>query len=544
MLLVLGGLLGTAAEVRAAGRTAADYEKLEFSYPERASSQRQVDVDGDGKLDLMWVFERSPQSAKNPSYALRTCTFEPAPRFSKCRDLELATDVRAYDVAEVDGLAGAELLLVTDSGGRLHSFDEGFLPVRNLSLNTLLTATDMSSPVSIRAFFDLDSDGRHELVVPTISGPAIIRFDANHESNPQLLKSPATVKYRLGRNARELGRAVGRTPARGVITQTVSPPLFVEDFDGDGRPDIVTTVETRVRVFAQRADGTFPSEATHDREISVVSEEEGERGFTGEAASFADLDGDGLSDLIILKWGSSQERTRMDRHLFFARPGLEYPDEADQIIRSESVFPDFEMRDLNGDGRLDLVIPYFHVAPAQAFKVITQNALRVQLRLFLMRENGRFGQDEGKSFAKVDRRVVVDYKLNMARLIFGNGSPPDGFSPLLNAQGDFDSDGFADLANDSGDDALHLRFGNEDGVYSKNADLAISHESSVYHELVDLNGDGRTDVVSYYGGPSQQDDDNVRSELRRNKRSAPSTPVTQDDEGPPARSRIRILLSR
>jgi hypothetical protein len=545
---VLGLVLISHSAAAENGRAAADYEALSLSYNERARGHRIVDVDADNKLDLLWVFERKTPPRTDPLYGLRSCTFAPAPHFTNCHDLELAPDVRAYDVAEVDGTAGAELLLITASGAKLHSFGKsGFGAARPLSLDTLLSATDPGPPISIRAFFDLDSDGQSELVVPTVVGPTLLRFTNGTASAPQTLSSPATVKYKLGRQAHELGRAVGRSPARGIITEAISPALFVEDFDGDERLDIITTVETRIRVFAQRADGSFARTPTHDIEVSVVTEEEEASGFTGEAASFGDLNGDGLADIIVLKWGSSEERTRMDRHIFFARDGLNYSDTADQVIRSESFFPDFEIRDLNGDGRRDLVIPYFHIAPAQAFKVLTQNSLRVQLRLFLMREDGRFAQDEGKTFAKVDRRIVLDYKLNVIRLIFGSGRPPDSFAPLLTLQGDFDNDGRADLASDSGDDELHLRFGNASSEYSKSEDLAIPFESSLAYELIDINGDGRSDVVSYYGRESRSGDsgaDAARRELRRNSRSKPPAQAAPDNDAPLHESRIQILLSR
>lgn len=547
LAVLLGLALASTSAVAENGRAVADYEALSLSYPERARGHRLVDVDADGKLDLAWVFERETPPGTNPAYGLRVCTFAPAPHFTSCRDLELAPAVRAYDLAEVDGAAGAELLLIKVSGAELRTFAEtGFGAARPLALDTVLSATDPGPPIAIRAFFDLDSDGQSELVVPTVAGPTLVRFSNGAPSTPLTLSSPATVDYRLGRQTHELGRAVGRSPSRGIVTEAISPALFVEDFDGDKRLDIITAVETRIRVFAQAADGSFERAPTHDIELSVVSEAEKAGGFTGEAASFGDLNGDRLADIIVLKWGSSEERTRMDRHIFFARPGLKYPEAADQVIRSESFFPDFEIRDLNGDGRSDLVIPYFHIAPAQAFKVLTQNSLRVQLRLFLMRENGRFAQDEGKSFAKVDRRVVLDYKLNVIRLIFGTGSPPDSFAPLLTLQGDFDDDGHADLASDSGDDELHLRFGNARGEYSKSEDLAISFESSLAHELVDINGDGRSDIVSYYGRESRGSNsggDSAKRELRRNSRPSPKAPAPSDD-APLDESRIQILLSR
>ena len=236
----------------------------------------------------------------------------------------------------------------------------------------------------------------------------------------------------------------------------------------------------------------------------------------------------------------------MDRHVFFAREDGSYPDEADQVVRSESVFPDFEIVDLDRNRRLDLVIPYFHIAPSQAFKMVTQNTLRVQLRMFLLRDDGRFAQGEGKKFARVDRRVVIDYHFDVMRLLFGarhggRGGPPEHFAPLITARGDFDGDADPDLATDSGRDELDLRFGTPHVEYEREP------ASSLAHDLVDVDGDGRSDVVSYLGAPAERvaADARPQAELRRNTRPTTEPDGTAPDAAPAEPgTRIQLLLSR
>jgi len=548
-LPILIALLAVAAPA-AAEVTVADFELLELGFAEPARSHRIADVDGDGKLDVSFVYTAAgtePKPGADDDYWLRSCLYEPAPHYSRCRDFDLPPSVRGYDVGRLDETAGAELLLLTRDGAAVTSFgagaNAGFGELRPLEFDSLLSATDPDAPLALQLFFDLDRDGRDELVVPTLAGPAVLRAENGSLSPPVTLDSPATVQYRFSGPSRDLGVASNRHVIRRLAAQATALAVLVDDFDGDGRTDITTSDGPRLRVFLQQPDGCFPSKPSLDVERSVLTPEEEEAGFAGEALGFADLDGDRVADLISLKWGSSEERTKMDRHLFFARPGPSYPETPDQILRSESFFPEFEISDLNGDGRRDLVIPYFHIAPAQAFKVMTQNALRVQLRLFLMRENGRYAQGEGKRFAKVDRRVVLDYQLNVIRMIFGSRGPPDSFSPLLTTRGDFDGDGFADLATDAGDDRLHLRFGNERADYASWPDLAFPFESSLAYELADLNGDGRSDLISYYGAgiknQSAKRPDRAPGELRRGSRPEPP-----GEPGELSEARIKILLSR
>ena len=74
------------------------------------------------------------------------------------------------------------------------------------------------------------------------------------------------------------------------------------------RRDIVTITDNLLRVFPQHADGSFEAKPAATIERSILSEEEKETGFAGESLTFADLNGDGIADLVALKWGSSDDR--------------------------------------------------------------------------------------------------------------------------------------------------------------------------------------------------------------------------------------------
>lgn len=494
--VLLLGLLGVPGHAADSGSDLFDLVALEFD--DRALDRVTVDVDGDGLLDLVWIFHPKDD---DEAFGLRTCLHGSEPRFSACSDLDLPEEARAFDIGPLDDSPGAELVLLTRTGASKSSFQGGrFAPLVPVpSLRSVLGDTDSLTPRALRFLFDLDGDGRHEAVLGTRRGVEVHRFGADGSASIEKLDSPAHVEMARHRREMDLSAFLHRDYVPHVTTQTTTPAVFVEDLNSDGRIDIATISENRLLVFEQDASGRFQGAPSADLERSVITAAEEEGGFTGEALTFSDLDGDGQVDLIVLKWGSSEERTQMDRHVFLARGDWKYPDTADQVIRSESFFPNFEIRDLNGDGRKDLIVPYFHFAPSQAIKAVTQNAIRIQLRLFLMRENGRYAQDAGKEFAKVDRRVVIDYHVDVMRLMWGGDSRPRGFEPLLSIRGDFNGDGLPDLAVDSGSDTLKFYWGNAQAEYAKRPDLSLAYESSLDSSLADLNGDGRTDVVTGYG---------------------------------------------
>lgn len=542
-------LLLLAAAIPAASQDSGFFQRTQFEFPGTIQDQLLADVDGDGRLDVLIIHGAA---GDHDDHRLAICRQDETKGFLPCVFMDLPDTARALDVGPLDLESGAELVLLTDTGVVASSWGPtgfgAFAPLEGLP--TVFAGTDQDVPRPIDLFFDLDGRGGRELILPTLAGPALVR----HGEAPRVLSSPAAVSYRMGSRSADINSFLRRHYQRRITAQYLTPDVFVEDYDGDGRRDVITLLDNVVRVFLQDEAGQLPTTASFTLERSTISDDELSSEFTGEATTFAQLDGDGRADLIVMKWGSSEERTRMDRSIFFSRPDGTIPDEPDQIVRSESVFPDFDIRDLNGDGRRDLVIPYFHVAPAQAVRVVTQNAIKIQFRLFLMRPDGRYAQGEGKAFARVDRRVVLDYHLDILKLVFGNQAVPTGrISPLLDFGADFNGDGYADLAADDGSDHLRIYWGNEDARYASSPDLVVPFESTLSYDLVDADGDGKTDLFAYHGTRPVREEivgrhhavKRKRRERERARRAeARRARKEGEEEGPEERVRLEILMSR
>ncbi len=520
--------------------------KVEF--PGKIEDQLLADMDRDGRLDVLVVHAAAGDRF---DYRLAVCRQQADRRFAGCDVVDLPEEVRAFDVGNVAPAPGAELVVVTDRGVEWASLaSESLGPREPLAGSAgVFAGTDADIPRPIDLLFDLDGDGTEELLLPGPDGPTWVRPDGS----TQRFESPAVVLYRLASRGADVNAALRSGFQSRVTSELNTPDLHAYDWNGDGRLDVVTQLDNVIRVFLQGEGGTLPSKPSRVIERSALLESELDSQFTGEVVSFAQLDGDGQADLILTKWGSSEERTRMDRAIFFSRPDGSHPEEPDQKVRSESVTPDFDVVDLDGDGLRDLVIPFFHFAPSQAVKVITQNALRWQLRLFLMGEDGRYAQPEGKPFARVDRRVVLDYQLDILKLVFGNQARPTGrIAPLLDFGADFNGDGYADLAADDGADELRIFWGNEEARYSGSPDLVVPFESTLSYDLVDADGDGRTDLFAYHGTRPVREQlgrgfhavKRRRAERERARRAEEARRAReQDEEEPPERVRLEILMS-
>jgi hypothetical protein len=343
---------------------------------------------------------------------------------------------------------------------------------------------------------------------------------------------------------KDVNRYVHRYTARTQASYT-APDVFTEDFDGDGRLDVITLVGTSLKVFLQDENGAFASSASAEFDRSILPPDERDNPLAGEALTFKDLNGDGTSDIIAMKWGTSEERTRIDRHIYYARSGIRYPEKPDQVIRSEAAWASFSISDLNNDARVDLVVPYFHFAPSQAFKLVTQSEVKLQFRLFLMGAEGRYSQDPGKAFAKVDRRVSLDFEVDVLGMLFDRkGHTAGTYNPLISFEADVNGDGFRDLIADTGKDKLAFYWGNETARYSRRPDHVIKYESAVDFDLVDMNRDGKTDILTYYAH-EDRDQPPASSEKDAESGEAPEkTPPAENPRSQPPGPGVKILLSR
>ena len=238
------------------------YNKLEFGGTRH--DRLMIDVNGDGLADLNMVYSRSD---KLETWYFRTCLQEKGTGFAigKCTEFVFPKEARAFDIGEVNGQPGAEMILITSNGVNMAGFAGGrfgtftkVLPDRNL-----FTGTDDAKPALLRCLWDLDNNKIKELILPATDGPAIYRYAGAAFALFQKIKSPAHITYRVG----TLGDIMATNDVNQFLSFRVyekratasytAPDVFIEDFNGDRKPDILTLVDNTLRVFPQGADGKF-----------------------------------------------------------------------------------------------------------------------------------------------------------------------------------------------------------------------------------------------------------------------------------------------
>jgi hypothetical protein len=134
--------------------------------------------------------------------------------------------------------------------------------------------------------------------------------------------------------------------------------MFAYDVDGDGLPDVIATSAHQFGIWCyQQRPGTngSPSFLKHDLFPKLVSETH--------AVQFVDLDGDGLKDLVTGKryWshGKHEPGSEMPAMLYWfkAKKGADGMTTFTPFVIDDDsgIGTQFEVVDINGDGKLDIV---------------------------------------------------------------------------------------------------------------------------------------------------------------------------------------------
>ena len=295
------------------------------------------DVDGDGDADLV--------VAGADGLSLRR--MDAAGRYREGADAPLRwpSDQVAWTVADLDGAGGSELVLFVDNGKVVrHPVGEGGFG----EAETVLEARgDLPRGVFAMDFCrDVDGDGTLEVVLPATDHYAIHRRAPEGWLPPIEIAMSPEVETDLARPGR-LGERLG---------QEVRIPWFVlEDVDGDGRPDL--RAETEEHVYFHIADPELSPRPTWVLDVGALEDElPRTRGvdlddLLSEAARqvswrLVDMDPGRPRDLLI------QVGSKFRLYHGGARTGP--AGKPDQLLKSSGNVLFYFLRDVDGDGRVDL----------------------------------------------------------------------------------------------------------------------------------------------------------------------------------------------
>jgi hypothetical protein len=282
----------------------------------------------------------------------------------------------------------------------------------------------------------------------TATGSPVLVQDFNGDGIPDLLLS----NYPIGPSAMTilLGNGDGTfkvAPGSPFFTNYGTYPVVSADFNGDGIPDLAIAGGYYLTIWLGNGDGSFT-------EVPIGSSSITEASLFGSMVE-GDFNGDGIPDIAVL------DLYDQTVSIFLGNGDGTFTTGSPITISTISAGSPTSLTigDFNGDGKLDLAVPLYG----------SSGSLAILL-----------GNGDGTFYSAS-----------------GSPVPVEDFSNSV-AVGDFNGDGIADLlvaARTSGQ-TLNILLGKGDGTFSQMPTGSAQLPCCSNAALGDFNGDGVTDIAS------------------------------------------------
>lgn len=445
-----------------------------------------ADLNGDGLHDLVVLHTKgySPDTERWLSLFWQ----KPDGGFSSAADRtwKLSERVAAIDVGDVLEEPGDELIALTASGASIVRYSDS--PDSSSLLPVITGVTGMILPsreqVPLLDFCqDWDGDGLDDILIPGLDGLSL--FIARSETSfadPQMMDMEVRLDLSVGDND-------SGSDLDAVSVTRRLPGLIPIDLDRDGDRDIVAHWDDQVSFHLQN-DGEFSRSPDASCRLDLLTDEEKADGDFEVGVSVIDVDGDGLADLF---GGKSASRGVADYSssvvLHYGDGGLGFAGEPDWSISVQGMSRG-RWLDIDGDGRKELMLPVIDLGLTDIVRILITKKVKVEFYFYFLSEDRSIPQEPNFT-QEVTLKV---------------GFEEEGSAQIVNLRGDYNGDGRKDMVVATGDTELSVFLGKEPSkgeLFNRKPAEKIQVGTFGDFKPLDLNGDGRDDMILYYSGHPQ-----------------------------------------
>jgi len=271
--------------------------------------------------------------------------------------------------------------------------------------------------------------------------------------------------------------------------------FYLEDYNGDKKPDVVFKRKKQDIYFAQNEKGRFSSKPLFSKKKTFDKGQfrqnfrerlretyKKEKNLEIMGPEFIDLNRDGVEDILCIKMSGGIFSLRSVLFIYYGSQPGEFPEKPSRVFVSEGILagdPDEICKDFNGDGKQDLVLPYFKISLTGIIKILITRNISVKYHFYLCNEKGTYP-------SKPTFERDIDYKFS-----FSEGGEPT----IAKFDGDFNGDGLKDMLIAPEKDKISLYFGNREEVFPKDPSVEIEGIKVPNDaRITDLNNDWKSDI--------------------------------------------------
>ncbi len=455
-----------------------------LSVADRVLDLHAEDLNGDGLKDILIVHRKGLEPDETRWISVFWQNREKG--FSTAADQSWEADTAAVilDTGNVADDGKMEICYLTPGQIRYYPINGGkyITESRNLFDTKGLTVFPSKRTLPLINFIkDWNGDGSDEIGIFRFEGLSIYAVDSSGVFGSENKISIELDTGMRGGYSGDEGKETSELLASFTFPETV-----LMDFDNDGLKDLFVTTKDRVIVYRQEPGGRFSAKPTHDVMFDVLTQKEKIDRDTHRETVIEDLNGDGYADAIVTKQtAKGLSNFRGVINIYYGKGGG-FSKEPDQMIISEGTASVTTIiRDVNGDGRLDMILPSIRISLTSIIRWLITRSIPINFNIFLLNDDNKYS--ERPDFSK-----EVKFKIDFS------GESDD---QALSLNGDFNGDKRKDFVFGTKEDELSIYLGvsgDKDRLFSNKPVAKVEVAAFGELESIDLDADGYSDMIISY----------------------------------------------
>ena len=452
------------------------FERLELAFDRPIDDWICKDIDGDGDADL--VLLRVASGPSQPNHEATVIWQRPTGRFAyqERQVFSLQSASGMYDLGDVAGGPSLELIQVTNSGVRYFALaGENFDTVPRTLINPVSSPTIPA--VAIPQAWDF--------VWPLVPGekecvalPYLDRLD--------LWRPADTSGGSFSHTATIACNALSRRPVDAWSTgyRMLFPELQAQSTPGALDLFFESASNWHGVRRSSRNKTDFVTSLDFGIDPASVGQVLGIRPEFHSGCVMQDLNGDGIPDVVQWRNNGGINAASCQVQIYFGPLNDQLPENPHDEILIEGVYGFPRFGDLNGDGRLDMLVCAMETGSLSTAKMFVMKKLSFQLLVYRQRPDNSFS-------AVADHRQKADYRLNL-------DIPLPVSGPIITFAGDLDNDGFEDFVMQTGQDRLDIFRGHAIDMIDEDSPERLDCRQAISIKSTDIDGDGRLDLLLHH----------------------------------------------